>query len=144
MTEHEVQQFVAKLQAVWTAGDSERFSEVWHADGVLHHVLLDREVAGRELPDLHRLQLAGAADLCWTMTDWTWRGDKIVVEFHNSWTTSSGKRVEWRGVDVLRLKDGKIIEEHVYADSAPLRAAREGKSMEPLMRLAPRGGVGPR
>lgn len=94
MTEQEVEQFVTKLQAVWTAGDSERFCEVWHADGVLHHVLLDRKVAGYELPDLHRLQLAGAPDLCWTMTDWTWRGDKVVVEFHNSWTTPSGKRVD--------------------------------------------------
>ena len=135
MTEAEVEQFVTGLAAVWAAGDSEGFREVWHPDGVLHHVLLDREVAGHEIPRLHRMQIAGAPDLRWTMTDWTWRGDRVIVEFHNSWTTAGGARFVWRGVDALRLKDGKITEERVYADTGPLRAAREGKIAEPLMRL---------
>lgn len=73
MSELEVEAFVTKLAATWAAGDSEAFRDLWHADGVLHHVLLDREAAGAELPDLHRLQLAAAPDLRWTMIDWTWR-----------------------------------------------------------------------
>lgn len=46
-----------------------------------------------------------------------------------------GRRLDWRGVDKFRLRDGRIIEERVYMDTAILRAVREGKAPEPLMRL---------
>jgi ketosteroid isomerase-like protein len=133
--ENEIEAFVARMAAAWATGDSEAFRDLWHPDGVLYHPLLDRVVAGHELSSLHRAQLAAAPDLAWTLLNWTSRGDSVVVEFHNSWTTAGGRRFEWRGVDALRLKDGKIIEERVYADTGPLRAMKDGKAPEPLLRL---------
>ena len=41
-------------------------------------------------------------------------------------------RFEWRGVDKFRIKEGKIIEERVYSDTAPLRAFRKGETLEPI------------
>jgi ketosteroid isomerase-like protein len=137
MTENDAARFVEHFKDIWASGKSERFLEVWHEDGELQHVLLDRIVRGKELPALHTAQLAAAPDLRWTALDWAFRGDTIIVEFQNSWTTGSGQPFAWRGVDVLRLRDGKIVEERVYADTAPLRAARAGKAIEPIMKLEP-------
>ena len=46
-----------------------------------------------------------------------------------------GTRFDWRGVDKFRLREGRIIEERVYMDTALLRAARTGTALEPLLRL---------
>lgn len=48
---------------------------------------------------------------------------------------NAGKRFDWRGIDKLRIKDGKIIEERVYMDTAVLRGARTGAVLEPLLQL---------
>src|ERR1700731_3275855 len=44
----------------------------------------------------------------------------------------NGARFSWRGVDKFRIKAGKIIEERVYCDTAPLRALRSGEALEPI------------
>jgi hypothetical protein len=41
----------------------------------------------------------------------------------------------WRGVDKLTLREGRIIEEVVYADTAPLQALRRGETFEALIRM---------
>jgi ketosteroid isomerase-like protein len=46
-----------------------------------------------------------------------------------------GTRFDWRGVDKFRLKDGKIIEERVYTDTAPLRAFGSGATPEPITKF---------
>ena len=45
----------------------------------------------------------------------------------------NGRSFSFRGVDKLKLKDGRIIEERVYTDTAPLRALRDGRALEPLI-----------
>ena len=58
----------------------------------------------------------------------------VVIE----WQTTrivNGARLDWRGVDKFRLQAGRIVEERVYTDTAPLRAARSGVALEPIMRL---------
>jgi ketosteroid isomerase-like protein len=55
----------------------------------------------------------------------------VIVEWQNS-RTANGRRVDWRGVDKFRLRDGRIVEERVYADTAPLRAAK-GERLEALI-----------
>jgi hypothetical protein len=47
----------------------------------------------------------------------------------------NGARFDWRGVDKFRLSAGKIIEERVYCDTAPLRALRTGEALEPITRF---------
>ena len=54
------------------------------------------------------------------------------------WQTTrnvGGVRFEWRGVDKFRIREGKIIEERVYSDTAPLRAFRKGETLEPITTL---------
>ncbi len=46
-----------------------------------------------------------------------------------------GKRFDWRGVDKFTIRDGKIWEEIVYFDTAPLHTRRSGQVLDALVRL---------
>jgi ketosteroid isomerase-like protein len=134
MTEAEVADFVTRFAAAWAARDGEAFLELWHPDGVLHTPLVGRTVRGKELAQLMEVQKAAAPDFVWQLLDWTARGDVVIIE----WQTTrivNGARFDWRGVDKFRLKAGKIVEERVYTDTAPLRAARSGAVLEPITRF---------
>jgi ketosteroid isomerase-like protein len=63
------------------------------------------------------------------------RGDVVVVEWQAT-RTADGQRLDWGGVDKFRLRDGRIAEERVYMDTAPLRTARSIAWPGPLIRLA--------
>ncbi len=134
MTDAEIQDFVTRFAAAWAARDGEAFLALWHPDGVLHYPLADRPIAGSELGRLNDVQKEAAPDLVWQLLDWTSRGDVVIIEWQST-RIASGRRFDWRGVDKLRLKDGKIIEERVYMDTALLRAAQTGSAPEPLIRL---------
>lgn len=135
MTDQEVQEFVTKFAAAWAARDGEAFLALWHPDGVLHSPLYDRSVIGKEFGRLTASMNEMAPDLVWQLLDWTWRGDVVVVEWQTT-RVRGNVRFDTRGVDKFRLRDGKIVEERVYTDTAPLRAASRGEKLEPLVRLA--------
>jgi ketosteroid isomerase-like protein len=134
MTDEEIQEFVTKFAAAWVARDSEAFLALWHPEGVLFYPLANRPIAGNELGRPNELQKQSAPDRVWQLLDWTSRGDVVIIE-RQSTRLIAGRRFDWRGVDKLRLKAGKIIEERVYMDSALLRAARTGGAPEPLLHL---------
>jgi len=58
----------------------------------------------------------------------------VVIEWQTT-RFANGRRLDWRGVDKLRLSGGRILEERVYMDTAPLRAARAGVALEPILSL---------
>jgi ketosteroid isomerase-like protein len=134
MSDAEVQEFVTKFAAAWAARDGAAFLALWHADGILNTPLFDRLIAGRELGRLNEMQKEAAPDHVWQLIDWTHRGNVVIIEWQST-RTAGGKRYDWRGVDKFTLKDGKILEERVYMDTAPLRALRTGATLEPMMRL---------
>jgi ketosteroid isomerase-like protein len=134
MTDEEVQNFVTRFAAAWAARDGNAFLELWHPDGMLHTPLVNRPVAGSELPRLLEVQTAAAPDFVWQLLDWTSRGDVVIVEWQTT-RNVNGVRFEWRGVDKFRITAGKIAEERVYSDTAPLRAFRSGERLEPITTL---------
>jgi ketosteroid isomerase-like protein len=134
MTEAEVHDFVTRFAAAWAARDSAAFLALWHPDGVLHTPLLEGPIAGRELGRLNELQKQVAPDVVWQLLDWSARGDIVIIEWQST-RSVGGMRFDWRGIDKIRLKDGQIVEERVYMDTAPLRAARTGTRLEPLLAL---------
>lgn len=135
MTIDEVQEFVTRFAAAWASRDGEAFLALWHAEGVLRSPLYDRPVAGRELGRLTDFVRTVAPDLVWQLLDWTARGDVVVVEWQTT-RVVGGQHLDTRGVDKFRLVEGRISEERVYTDTAPLRAARRGEAVEPLVTLA--------
>ena len=134
MTDEEVQNFVTRFAAAWAARDGNAFLDLWHPDGVLHTPLVNRPVAGSELPRLLEVQTAAAPDFVWQLLDWTSRGDVVIIEWQTT-RNVNGVRFEWRGVDKFRIRAGKIAEERVYSDTAPLRAFRSGERLEPITTL---------
>ncbi len=134
MTDAEIQDFVTRFAAAWAARDGALFRALWHEDGVLHYPLTDRALAGAEIARLNDVQREAAPDLVWQLLDWTARGNVVIIEWQST-RFVAGERFAWRGVDKFRLRDGKIAEERVYMDTAPLRALRSGGVPEPILRL---------
>lgn len=134
MTDAEIQDFVTRFAAAWAARDGNAFLDLWHPEGLLHTPLVNRPIAGSELPQLLEVQTEAAPDFVWQLLDWTARGDVVIIE----WQTTrfiNGTRFSWRGVDKFRFRGGKIIEERVYCDTAPLRALRSGEALEPITKF---------
>jgi len=134
MTDTDIQDFVARFAAAWASRDGEAFLALWHADGVLRSPLYDRPVLGKELGWLTEIVKERAPDSVWQLLDWTARGDVVIVE----WQTTrivGGRRFDTRGVDKFRLHDGRIAEERVYMDTAPMRAAAKGETLTAIVPL---------
>ena len=134
MTDAEVQEFVTRFAAAWAARDGNAFMELWHPDGLLDTPLVNRRIKGSELGRLMEVQTSAAPDFVWQLLDWTSRGDVVIIEWQTTRNVNDA-RFEWRGVDKFRIRDGKIAEERVYSDTAPLRAFRSGEKLEPITTL---------
>ncbi|MGH9949715.1 MAG: nuclear transport factor 2 family protein [Pyrinomonadaceae bacterium] len=135
MMESDAEEFVKKFVGAWETRDSDRFLAIWHPDGKLRSPFYNREVLGIEIGRLNELLKSQIPDLMWKLIDWTWRGNVVVIEWENA-NRYGEKTVTWRGVDKLTLRDGKIIEEIVYADTAPVHALRTGQPFEALVKLS--------
>ncbi|MGP0090020.1 MAG: nuclear transport factor 2 family protein [Xanthobacteraceae bacterium] len=134
MTEQEAQDFVDRFAAAWSARDGNAFLALWHPDGKLHYPFANRAVKGSEIGMLNDLQTANAPHLTWTLVSWWSLGNVLVIEWECS--NRYGERIlRWRGVDKLTLVDGRIVEEIVYADTAPLQALRQGRAFDALIQL---------
>jgi ketosteroid isomerase-like protein len=70
----------------------------------------------------------------WKLVDWTSRDDVVVIEWESS-NRYGEQVVVWRGVDKMTFRDGKIIEEIVYCDTAPLQALRRGMKFDALIQF---------
>jgi ketosteroid isomerase-like protein len=134
MTDAEVQDFVTRFAAAWAARDGNAFLDLWHPDGTLHTPLVNRPVKGNELARLMEVQTTAAPDFVWQLLDWTSRGDVVIIEWQTT-RNVGGTRFEWRGVDKFRIRAGKVAEERVYSDTAPLRAFRSGEKLEPITKF---------
>ena len=118
--------------AAWRTRDPTAFEALWHPDGALRWPFTGRAIAGAEIGRLNDMLAAQAPDLVWTLIGWTWRNDVVVVEWENSRGTGD-TRVSWRGVDKFTLRNGRIAEEVVYTDTAPLRAMQRGEALEAMI-----------
>lgn len=134
MTDIETQDFVTRFAAAWASRDGEAFLALWHPEGLLHSPLYDRPVLGKELGRLTAIVKERAPDSVWQLLDWSVRGDMVIVEWQTT-RTAGGRRFDWRGVDKFQLREGKIIEERVYTDTAPLRVAAKGELLEAIIPL---------
>jgi ketosteroid isomerase-like protein len=134
MTDTELQDFVARFAAAWARRDGNAFLDLWHPEGTLNTPMVNRTIKGSELNRLLEVQTAAAPDFVWQLLDWTSRGDVVIIE----WQTTriiNGARFDWRGVDKFRIRDGRIAEEVVYCDTAPLRAMRTGEALESITKF---------
>ncbi len=135
MTGEEAASFVQAFEAAWKAKDGKQFLWLWHGDGVLHSPFYDRPIAGRELGALNDAQKQASPDLVWRLIEWTWRDSVVMIEWECA-NRYGERQVSWRVVDRFVMRDGRIAEEVVYVDTAPMHAARTGNRLEPLVRVS--------
>jgi hypothetical protein len=134
MTDQEAQDFVERFAAAWSARDSNAFLALWHPDGQLHYPFANRVLKGSEIGILNDLLTVNAPHLTWALVGWWSLKNVVVIEWESS--NRYGERLlRWRGVDKLTLVDGRIIEEIVYADTAPLQALQQGRAFHALIQL---------
>lgn len=134
MTEIEIQKFVDAFSDAWARRDGDAFLALWHPDGLLHYPFANRVIKGSELGMLTDIQNKGAPNLTWNLLGWTSRNNVVVIEWESS-NRYGEQLITWRGVDRITLEGGKIREEVVYADTAPLQARRRGLTFEALLQL---------
>lgn len=134
MSEQEIERFVHAFASAWARRDGDAFLALWHPDGLLHYPFANRVIKGSELGMLTEFQNKGAPNLTWKLLGWTSRDDVVVIEWESS-NRYGDQVITWRGVDRITLEDGRIREEVVYADTAPLQARRRGTTFEPLLQL---------
>ena len=134
MQQDEAEEFVGRFAHAWATKDGAAFLALWHPDGELRSPIYDRVIYGRELGLLNELQLKATPALVWELLSWTCRGDVIHIEWKSS--NRYGERlVSWCGVDKMTLENGRIREEIVYVDTAPLQALRMGIALQPLIHV---------
>jgi SnoaL-like domain len=134
MTEDSHQKFVGAFAAAWASRDGAAFLKLWHPHGLLYYPFANRVIKGSELGMLTDFQNKGAPHLTWKLLGWTSRDNIVIIEWESS--NRYGEQVlTWRGVDRITLEGGKIIEETVYADTAPLQARRHGLTFDALLQL---------
>ena len=134
MTDLEKQTFVNRFAAAWAARDGDAFLALWDPHGRLHYPFANRVIVGAEIGKLNDLTKDIAAHLTWKLVDWTSRDDVVVIEWESS-NRYGEQVVVWRGVDKMTFRDGKIIEEIVYCDTAPLQALRRGMKFDALIQF---------
>jgi hypothetical protein len=138
MTDCEISDFVIRFSAAWSERSGAAFLDLWEPDGLLHSPLYDRPIRGDEFGALTELIVKFAPDQVWQLLEWTSRptrdGAVVVIEWQST-RNVDGLRFDWRGVDKITLRQGKIAEEIVYFDSAPLRARRSGEKLEALVKF---------
>lgn len=136
--QEQIHDFLARFAAAWSRRDGRAFVALWHPDGLLHSPLYNRPIRGNEFEAITTLIAEQAPDQVWQLLDWTWRsapdGAVVIIEWQST-RVLQGKRFDWRGVDKFTLRNGRIAEEIVYFDSAPLRALRTGETLEALVKV---------
>jgi hypothetical protein len=132
MTEVEAERFVTRFAQAWASRVNADFEVLWDPEGNLIYPFVGRVIKGREIGVLNEVTKQNAPELTWRLLGWTLRGETIVVEWESS-NRYGEHMLVWRGVDKLTVRNGRIVEEVVYTDTAPLHGLRRGQRLEPLM-----------
>lgn len=109
----------------WNQGDMEGLESFW-ASNIVHYTR-----AGHGKQDILRsygITMRAFPDLQWEIGDIIAQGDKVVLRLTGRATHTgpfleilpTGKRVEFRSVDICRLADGKIVEHWGLLDELAL------------------------
>ena len=119
-TNRDMQAFVVAYQGAWASRAPGAMRALWHPDGVLHHPALGRPVSGEVVPHNNDFTKSAIPGFSWHLTRWAHVRDVAFLE----WCCQGrlgGDTLEWRGVDVMVVRSGRVAEETVYMDTYPLR-----------------------
>lgn len=111
--------FVDRFEEAWREPLT-KFVELFHASGTLLQAGMDRPLRRDEIPAHQQRTMALLADYSLQVDGWAARENDVFIE----WTAKGvfrGKPLSWSGASRFSLRDGLIVEEVAYFDTAPLR-----------------------
>jgi hypothetical protein len=122
MTRDEMAAFVERYVAAWASREPGAMAAHWHDDGVLHHPALSRDIDGRLVPYNNDNTKALIPEFEWRLSSWASSGETLFIAWNNRGRIGD-RLMEWSGVDLMTVREGRIREETVYFDTYPLRRA---------------------
>ena len=117
-----IERLIGEYNDAWNRQDLDAVTSLHHPDIVFHNHTAAERVEGAEAVREH----IGRIFAAWPDLRFTGRSLRVGADFAVSeWTanaTRDGERLEWDGVDVLPVVDGRIARKDVYSSShAPRR-----------------------
>ena len=126
----ERQQFIAdtveRANRVWNNGDFMAFEDLYAPDVVFHHPGVGTLEGSQAMAEYVRDLRVQYPDLLITFEESVFDGEKMVSHWRlvgtdmgmhaASQEMPTGKKVDFKGADVLHFKDGKIVEEFSFFD----------------------------
>jgi steroid delta-isomerase-like uncharacterized protein len=125
MREHNIEVVRSWIAEGWNKGDLAVADDLLAEEFVLHDPVASREIVGR---DAERALIAGLRqaipDLVFTIDDLVVDGDNVTIRWIAEGThggellgfASTGRALAIRGVDMYRLRDGRIAESWTFWD----------------------------
>jgi ketosteroid isomerase-like protein len=113
-----VRELIERYNAAWNAQDLDAIDELHHPDVVFHNHTADESAEGAARVREHIGEIFRHNPTLRFTTRSLYCGDDFAV---CEWTASTGS-MEWDGVDLFPLRDGKIARKDVYSSSHRPRA----------------------
>jgi hypothetical protein len=110
---------LAPFQEAWREPRT-KFVQLFHAKGTLFQAGMEHPITRDAIPRHQEIALALMPDLAIEVSRWAAGGDDVFIEWDAS-GTFQGHRQRWSGASRFTLRDGLIVEEIAYFDTAPLR-----------------------
>jgi uncharacterized protein (TIGR02246 family) len=127
----EVEELIAHYNDAWNAHDLEEIASL-HAPGIVfhNHTAGERVEGSAEVREHIAGIFSGWPDLSFRTRRLYARDDFAACEWTASATAPDGRSLEWDGVDLFPIVDGRIARKDVYSSSATPRvvAGAAGKA----------------
>jgi steroid delta-isomerase-like uncharacterized protein len=118
----DVAALIDRYDAAWNAQDIETIHALHDDEVVFENHTAGERAEGAEAVRAHIERIfANWPDLRFRRRALRTGADFAVSEWTATATTQDGRRLEWDGVDVFPLRDGKIARKDVYSTSATPR-----------------------
>lgn len=118
--EHPLRVAIDRYNEAWNGQDLDAIVAAHAPDMVFENHTAGERAEGPEVREHIARIFAAWPDMTFTTRRLYVRDDLVVQEWTASATHSSGKRVEWKGMDVIPFEDGLIKRKDVYSDSVSI------------------------
>jgi steroid delta-isomerase-like uncharacterized protein len=118
----EVERLIERYNAAWNAQDLDAIKSFHAPDVVFHNHTAGEAVEGAQAVADHIAGIfSGWPDMRFTTRRLYTREDFAACEWTANATASDGRKLEWDGVDLFPIADGKIARKDVYSSSSTPR-----------------------
>ncbi len=113
-------EWVARWADAWSDPEPFKLADLVHPDAQHQYPFTEGPLDQAGLAEHFEQVLVLLPDLRITPIEWAATGNTVLIEWAAT-ATVGGRRMEWQGADVFRLRDGRTVSGRAYYDTQPLR-----------------------